>query len=93
MQTLRLGKIFGWTPLFIAASEGFMTIVKLLKEYGASYDIVDDSGWLPMEHACLRGHLDVTDLLLPKNENYCCTTCTTQKTICQEYQVLLLVLC
>ena len=21
-----------------------------------------------MEHACLRGHLDVTDLLLPKNE-------------------------
>lgn len=60
--------VFGWTPIFIAASEGFMTIVKLLKEYGASYDIVDDSGWLPMEHACLRGHLDVTDLLLPKNE-------------------------
>ena len=34
----------------------------------APRDIVDDSGWLPMEHACLRGHLDVTDLLLPKNE-------------------------
>ncbi|KAI3403559.2 GDE1 [Candida oxycetoniae] len=60
--------VFGWTPIFIAACEGFTTIIKLLKEFDANYDIVDDSGWLPMEHACLRGHLEVADLLKPKND-------------------------
>ncbi|KAL6451682.1 GDE1 Glycerophosphocholine phosphodiesterase GDE1 [Candida maltosa Xu316] len=59
--------VFGWTPIFIAACEGYKSIVKSLKSFGASYDIVDDSGWLPSEHACLRGHLDVSDLLVPKN--------------------------
>ena len=67
-DTLIGEKVFGWTPIFIAASEGFMEIVKILKEFDADYDIVDDSGWLPMEHACLRGHLKVADLLKPKNE-------------------------
>lgn len=59
--------VFGWTPIFIAANEGFQSIVKLLIEFNAKYDIVDDSGWLPMEHACLRGHLQVADLLKPKD--------------------------
>ncbi|KAI5968177.1 GDE1 [Candida pseudojiufengensis] len=62
-------KIFGWTPIFIAACEGYKSIVQLLIDYDANHDIVDDSGWLPMEHACLRGHLEVADLLRPKNEN------------------------
>ncbi|CAL1191932.1 unnamed protein product, partial [Candida parapsilosis] len=56
-------QVFGWTPIFIAACEGYSEIVKLLKEFDANYDIVDNSGWLPMEHACLRGHLNVADLL------------------------------
>lgn len=60
--------IFGWTPIFVAASEGYKQTVKLLLEYGAVYDIVDDSGWLPMEHACLRGHLEVADLLVPEDK-------------------------
>ncbi|RCK64879.1 Glycerophosphodiester phosphodiesterase GDE1 [Candida viswanathii] len=60
--------VFGWSPIFIAAAEGYMSIVKILKNFGANYDIVDDSGWLPIEHACLRGHLEVADLLVPKNE-------------------------
>ncbi|CAK9682509.1 Glycerophosphocholine phosphodiesterase GDE1 [Candida parapsilosis] len=60
-------QVFGWTPIFIAACEGYSEIVKLLKEFDANYDIVDNSGWLPMEHACLRGHLNVADLLVPKD--------------------------
>ncbi|EGW31059.1 uncharacterized protein SPAPADRAFT_142062 [Spathaspora passalidarum NRRL Y-27907] len=60
--------VFGWTPIFIAASEGYLSIVKLLKEYGAKYDIVDDSKWYPVEHASLRGYLDVADLLIPDNQ-------------------------
>ncbi|KAK6201251.1 Glycerophosphoryl diester phosphodiesterase family-domain-containing protein [Scheffersomyces amazonensis] len=60
--------LFGWTPIFIAASEGYEQAVKLLIEYGANYQNVDGSGWLPMEHACLRGHLSITDLLKPNDD-------------------------
>ncbi|RLV91695.1 Glycerophosphodiester phosphodiesterase GDE1 [Spathaspora sp. JA1] len=60
--------VFGWTPIFVAASEGYLSIVKLLKEYGARYDIVDDSSWFPVEHASLRGYLQVADLLIPANQ-------------------------
>lgn len=61
--------VFGWTPIFIAANEGFEAIVKLLIEFNAKYDTVDESGWLPMEHACLRGHLQVADLLKPQESD------------------------
>lgn len=61
--------VFGWTPIFIAASEGFINIVDILIKNGSFYHLVDDSGWLPMEHACLRGHLDVANLLKPKDES------------------------
>lgn len=60
--------IFGWTPIFVAASDGFRKVVELLLEFHCKYDCVDDSGWLPMEHASLRGHLRVADLLKPANE-------------------------
>ncbi|GBL52273.1 Glycerophosphocholine phosphodiesterase [Candidozyma auris] len=61
--------VFGWTPIFIAAAEGFEDVVKTLIDYAARYDLVDDSGWLPMEHASLRGHLAVADLLKPSDDN------------------------
>ncbi|EGV60926.1 Glycerophosphocholine phosphodiesterase [Yamadazyma tenuis] len=60
--------IFGWTPIFVAASEGFESVVNILLQHNCHYDLVDESGWLPMEHASLRGHLAVADLLKPKNE-------------------------
>lgn len=59
--------VFGWTPIFIAANEGYVRVVKLLLEFGASIDVGDNSGWLPMEHACLRGHLEIADLLRPQD--------------------------
>lgn len=58
---------FGWTPVFAAATEGFLKIVKLLIQYNAKFDIFDESGWTPMEHAVLRGHLDVADMLTPED--------------------------
>lgn len=57
--------VFGWTPIFAAAAEGLMEVVVELKAANALYDLVDDSGWIPMEHACLRGHLAVADVLTP----------------------------
>ncbi|KAM9886826.1 hypothetical protein OXX79_013971, partial [Metschnikowia pulcherrima] len=53
--------VFGWTPVFAAAAEGLLEIVQELKLNGATYHLADDSGWLPMEHASLRGHLAVAD--------------------------------
>ncbi|SCU87278.1 LAME_0D09450g1_1 [Lachancea meyersii CBS 8951] len=54
---------FGWTPIFVAATEGFYDVAKMLADYGANYSKFDESGWTPMEHAVLRGHLDVADVL------------------------------
>lgn len=61
--------VFGWTPIFAAGAEGFSEIVEELKSFGAMYNLADDSGWLPMEHASLRGHLAVADLLKPLDDN------------------------
>ncbi|ONH69591.1 Glycerophosphodiester phosphodiesterase GDE1 [Cyberlindnera fabianii] len=56
---------YGWTPIFVAAVEGLYNVVQLLKDAGAEYGIPDESGWTPMEHACLRGHLRMADMLKP----------------------------
>lgn len=56
-------KLFGWTPIFVAATEGYERIVQLLMDNGAEYVVFDDSGWTPMEHAALRGHLKITEML------------------------------
>lgn len=61
--------VFGWTPIFAAAAEGYIAIVEELKLAGAMYNLTDDSGWLPMEHAALRGHLDVADVLKPLDDS------------------------
>ncbi|QLQ81511.1 hypothetical protein HG537_0F02720 [Torulaspora globosa] len=56
-------KLFGWTPIFVAATEGFEKMVKLLVEHGANYVAFDESGWTPMEHAALRGHLNIAKMV------------------------------
>ncbi|QLG71961.1 hypothetical protein HG535_0C03130 [Zygotorulaspora mrakii] len=56
-------RLFGWTPIFAAATEGLEEIVQLLCDYGAVSVVFDESGWTPMEHAALRGHLSIAGLL------------------------------
>lgn len=56
-------KLFGWSPIFAAATEGFEKMVKLLVEHGANYIAFDESGWTPMEHAALRGHLNIAKMV------------------------------
>lgn len=56
-------KLHGWTPLFIACVEGHHTIVELLLKSGASQDLYDHHSWTAKEHAALRGHLHVAEML------------------------------
>lgn len=56
---------YGWTPLFIASVEGFADVCKVLVEAKCDTNKVDGSGWTAMEHACLRGHLDISELVKP----------------------------
>ncbi|KAK2870572.1 hypothetical protein FQN49_003085 [Arthroderma sp. PD_2] len=50
---------YSWTPLFIAAVDGNLNIVKLLVDAGANLEAADSSGWTAKEHATLRGHIDI----------------------------------
>ncbi|KAK9452305.1 GDPD-domain-containing protein [Limtongia smithiae] len=54
---------YGWTPLFVAAVFGYSDVVKTLVASGCDTDKTDGSGWTAMEHAVLRGHLEVTKIL------------------------------
>ncbi|CCJ31080.1 unnamed protein product [Pneumocystis jirovecii] len=56
--------VYGWTPLFIAAIEGFPEIVKLLVSVNARIDKTDFSGWTALEHAVFRGHMNCIDFLM-----------------------------
>ncbi|TID14923.1 hypothetical protein CANINC_004594 [Pichia inconspicua] len=58
---------FGWTPIFVAAANGYEEITDLLIEFGADYNTKDDSGWKPREHAALRGHINIISKLTPPN--------------------------
>ncbi|KAF4556457.1 Glycerophosphocholine phosphodiesterase GDE1-like protein [Elsinoe fawcettii] len=56
-------KTFGWTPIFVACVDGQPVIVDLLLSAGAQVDRADVSGWKPIEHAALRGHLIIAQKL------------------------------
>lgn len=63
-------KTYGWTPLFVAAVEGKTEVVEVLLEVGGcEVDKVDFSGWTATEHAALRGHLDISRILVARNAN------------------------
>ena len=59
-------RTFGWTPLFVAAAEGFTEIVNTLVEGGADPEKCDNSGWYAYEHAFFRGHLECGKRIFPR---------------------------
>ena len=56
-------KTFGWTPLFVACVDGHLPVVQLLVSWKANLGLLDYSGWTAMEHAALRGHMDIARFL------------------------------
>ena len=59
----QIDKLYGWTPLFHAASEGNVPCLKTLLEVGARADIVDEKDLSAMYYAAWEGHLECMKLL------------------------------
>lgn len=60
-------KLYGWTPLFVAAIEGHEEALSVLASACRNLDQVDLSGWTAMEHAIFRGHIRCGKLLRPQS--------------------------
>lgn len=56
-------KLYQWTPLFHAASEGRVNCLRALLESGADPDALDEKGLTAMYYATWEGHLACMDLL------------------------------
>ncbi|KAK4940035.1 phosphate system positive regulatory protein pho81 [Elasticomyces elasticus] len=56
-------KLYQWTPLFHAASEGRVECLRALLENGADPEALDEKGLTAMYYATWEGHLECMDLL------------------------------
>ena len=53
----------GATPLFCAAANGLLPMVKLLMKHGASLIVTDHHGRVPRRIADMKGHTAVAEFL------------------------------
>ena len=56
-------KLYQWTPLFYAASEGHVNCMKSLLDSGADVDLLDEKQLAAMYYATWEGHLECMKLL------------------------------
>ncbi|CAI4218195.1 unnamed protein product [Parascedosporium putredinis] len=64
----QIDKLYGWTPLVHAASEGNVPCLEALLEAGADPLIVDEKGLPAVYYAAWEGHLTCMKLLTPYNQ-------------------------
>ncbi|CEF69399.1 Ankyrin repeat and Ankyrin repeat-containing domain-containing protein [Strongyloides ratti] len=63
-----------YTPLHIAASNGFVDIVKLLISYGADVNATDNALMTPLMHSCFSGCIEVAEILISNGANVFATS-------------------
>ncbi|EDO64869.2 nuc-2 protein [Neurospora crassa OR74A] len=61
----QIDKLYGWTPLVHAASEGNVPCLQALLETGADPNILDEKDLPAMYYAAWEGHLECMKLLTP----------------------------
>lgn len=61
-------KLYGWTPLFHAASEGRVACLKTLLDCGVPIDVRDEKGQPALYYAAWEGHLQCMRLLSPPTD-------------------------
>lgn len=59
-------KLYQWTPLFHAASEGRVECLRTLLDIGVDADALDEKGFTAMYYAVWEGHLECMTLLWSK---------------------------
>lgn len=66
----QVDKVYGWTPLFHAASEGNVPCLRQLLDFGVQVEIADEKDLSAMYYAAWEGHLECMKLLasIPKRE-------------------------
>jgi CDK inhibitor PHO81 len=62
-------KLYQWTPLFHAASEGRVDCLRVLLENGADPDALDEKGLTAMYYATWEGNLECMDLLWERSSH------------------------
>lgn len=63
----QVDKLYGWTPLVYAASEGNVDCLQALLKVGVNAGILDEEGLPAMYYAAWEGHLECMILLAPSN--------------------------
>lgn len=63
----QIDKLYGWTPLVHAASEGNVDCLQALLKVGVDVNIVDEKDLPAMYYAAWEGHLECMKLLTPFN--------------------------
>ena len=59
---------YGYTPLHIAAQNGYLLIFKYLNEKGANIDIKDQYGQTVFHHAVVNDHIHILKYLKENNQ-------------------------
>lgn len=63
-------KLYQWTPLFHAASEGRVECLRALLENSADAEALDEKGLTAMYYATWEGHLECMDLLWERSSRH-----------------------
>ncbi|KAI1631938.1 SPX domain-containing protein [Biscogniauxia mediterranea] len=76
----QIDKLYGWTPLVHAASEGNVPCLQELLSVGVDPNIVDEKGLPAMYYAAWEGHLACMQLLTPYQKGKSASPLTMQAT-------------
>lgn len=79
----QVDKLYGWTPLVHAASEGNVPCLQELLSVGANPNIVDEKGLPAMYYAAWEGHLACMKLLSPYQRGKTASPMVMQATVPQ----------
>lgn len=59
----QIDKLYSWTPLFHAASEGNIHCLRTLLDFGVQVNVLDEKGLSAMYYAAWEGHLECMRLI------------------------------
>lgn len=77
----QIDKLYSWTPLVHAASEGNVPCLQALLEAGVDPNIVDEKDLPALYYAVWEGHLECMRLLIPYNRGRATPTVQSQPSI------------